>query len=396
MSATESGAQSPAPRAIYIGGSNYRRRAYGDNHPLSIPRVSLATELIQAYGALQPSECIQARKAADFELEWFHTPEFVSAFKRAEALGRVSQTVRERHRLGTLENPYFEQFFTIPATATGASIQAAEIVLSGKMAFNPAGGMHHAKPDQAQGFCYFNDLALAILRLQREGLRVLYVDLDAHHGDGVEAAFMQDADVFTLSLHMDTAYAYPFSGGKLSDTAPAGNTSLNIPLPHGTHDAEYRLLFETVWQPILTGFKPDAIVLQAGTDVIFADPLGKLNISTQGFLSVVQAIIASAPRGAEGNPRLLVTGGGGYHPLVLARAWTGVWALLSGRELPEALPESGAAALRAVNWDLDEDESHYAQLFRSRIDEAQEAPVRAEVLHLNQLLQLHPFLSESS
>lgn len=381
----------PTRKATYISGGK-SGRAYGANHPLSIPRVSLATALIESYGALTLAESLPARKAADFELEWFHTPEYVSAFKRAEALGRVSNPVRQRHQLGTLENPYFEQFFTIPATATGASVQAAEAVIRGRIGFNPAGGMHHARPDQAHGFCYFNDPVLGILRLRREGWRVLYVDIDAHHGDGVEAAFMDDAEVFTLSLHMDSRYAYPFKGGQLADTANAAHTSLNIPLPKDTNDSEYRLLFDAVWQPLLTRFQPDAVVLQAGTDMIFADPLGKLGLSTQGFLAIAQTIIDTSPQHADGTPRLLVTGGGGYHPLVLARAWTGLWALLSGRQLPEAIPPAGMAALRAVNWDMDEDEAHFEQLFCSRVDVVRSMTVRPEINSLILSIQQHPYL----
>ncbi len=382
----------PPGRAVYIGGSAYRRRAYGSNHPLAIPRVSLATQLIESYGALRTDEFVPARQAADFELEWFHTPQYVSSFRRCQALGRVSQAVRERHGLGTLENPYFERFFSIPATAAGASIQAAEIVLDGRMAFNPAGGMHHARPDRAQGFCYFNDLALAILRLRRAGWRVLYVDIDAHHGDGVEAAFAADPQVFTLSLHMDTAYAYPFSGGQFEEVAGPAATSLNIPLPPGTGDAEYLLLFDTVWQPVLARFRPDVIVLQAGTDMIHADPLGKLNLSTEGFLAIVERVLAAAPRHADGTPRLLVTGGGGYHPLVLARAWTGVWALLSGRALPEAIPPDGAQALRLAGWDADEDEAYYPGLFERRLDRLPDSGVRVEIARLAENLSCHPCL----
>ncbi len=378
-------------RAVYVGGSAYRRRAYGSNHPLAIPRVSLATQLIEAYGALDATEFVHARRAAEFELQWFHTPEYVSAFRRCEAVGRVSQAVRERHRLGTLENPYFEHFFSIPATAAGASIQAAEIVLAGRMAFNPAGGMHHARPDHAQGFCYFNDLVLAIVRLRRSGWRVLYVDIDAHHGDGVEAAFSDDDQVFTLSLHMDTGYAYPFSGGGLDDTARAGATSMNVPLPAGTGDTEYHLLFDSVWQPLLDRFRPDVVVLQAGTDMIHADPLGKLAMSTEGFLAVVQRVLTSAPRHADGTPRLLVTGGGGYHPLVLARAWAGVWALMSGRSLPEAIPPAGADAMRAAGWDADEDEPYFAALFESRVDRMTDPGIRPEVERLSARLTDHPY-----
>lgn len=385
----------PGRKATYIGGSQYRRKAYGANHPLSIPRVSLATELIHAYGALTGAEFVAARKAADFELEWFHTPDYISAFKRAEALGRVSNPVRQRHQLGTLENPYFAQFFTIPATATGASIQAAEEVIRGRIGFNPAGGMHHARPDQAQGFCYFNDTVLGVMRLRREGWRVLYVDIDAHHGDGVEAAFTDDPEVFTFSLHMDSRYAYPFKGGQLSDTARANHSSLNIPLPLNTNDAEYRRLFDAAWQPLLAAFRPDVVVLQAGTDMIFADPLGKLGLSTQGFLAIAETIIDTSPTHDDGTPRLLVTGGGGYHPLVLARAWTGLWALLSGRELPDALPPDAVAALRAVDWDMDEEEPHFEQLFRSRVDVLSSASVRPEIHDLANFIQQHPFFAKN-
>lgn len=383
----------PTRKATFIGGAKYRRKTYGSNHPLAIPRVSLTHELIQTYGALSDAEFMEARKAADFELEWFHTPEYVSAFKRAEVLGRVSNPVRQRHKLGTLENPYFEQFFTVPATATGASIQAAEVVIGGRIGFNPAGGMHHARADQALGFCYFNDPVLGIMRLRREGWRVLYVDIDAHHGDGVEAAFLDDPEVFTLSLHMDTGYAYPFTGGRLEDagTPASGHTSLNLPLPKDTHDAEYQLLFNAVWQPLLDAFQPDAVVLQAGTDMIFADPLGKLGLSTQCFLQTAQTILDTSPTHADGTPRLLVTGGGGYHPLVLARAWAGLWALLSGRELPEQLPVAGTDLLRSVGWDMDEDEAHFAQLFLSRLDQLEAHSVRPEIYNLIDQIQLHPY-----
>lgn len=380
-------------RARFIAAARYRRPMYGSNHPLAIPRVSLAQDLIAAYEALPAEEFVAARKAADGELQWFHTPDYVSAFKRAEALGRVAPEARARHALGTLENPYFSGFFTTPATAAGASIQAAEMVLEGYVAFNPAGGMHHAQPDRARGFCFFNDPVLGILRLKRAGWRVLYVDIDAHHGDGVEQAFMHDADVFTLSLHMDTAYAYPHGGGRFEDSAPqAGYTSLNLPLPRGTTDAEYRLLWNEVFPRVLDRFRPDAVVLLGGADAIAFDPLGKLALTTQGWLSLCADVLAGAPRHADGTARLLVTGGGGYHPLVVARAWTGLWGLISGRQLPAELPSAGAAALRDSGWDLDEDAAHFAQFFASRLDAApRPAPPRPQIVRLAQAVAGHPY-----
>ena len=379
-----------------MGAATYRRKMYGSNHPLAIPRVSLTFDLINAYDALTTAEYKIARKAADYELEWFHTPEYISAIKRAEVLGRVKNETRILHQLGTLENPYFSTLYTTPATATGASVQAAEEVINGRIGFNPAGGMHHSRPNQAQGFCYFNDPVLGIMRLRQHGWRVLYVDIDAHHGDGVEAAFIDDPEVLTLSLHMDSAYAYPFQGGAVADcgTAQGEFSTINVPLPRGTHDAEYRLAFDVVWQATLNKFKPDAIVLQAGTDILAADPLGKFQISTQCFLETAEKILCTAPQHADGTPRLLVTGGGGYHPLILARAWAGLWALLSGRELPVKIPAQGAALLRAVGWDMDEDEDYFETLFQSRLDALNELSVRPEIEQLLQQLVMHPYLSK--
>jgi acetoin utilization protein AcuC len=382
----------PSRNAVITAASRYRRHSYGDNHPLGIPRVSLTLDLIQAYGALGDAEYLPSRKALPRELEWFHTRDYVSAMQRCEALGKVLDRYRRRHNIGNLENPYFQDFFATPATATGGSIQAAEAVLGGRVAFSPAGGMHHAMPDQAQGFCFFNDPVLAIKRLRREVDRVLYVDIDAHHGDGVEHAFTDDAGVLTLSLHMDTSYAYPFKGGGITDVGPLGN-AVNLPLPQATHDAEYRLAFESVWAPALQRFAPDVVVLQAGTDMLHPDPLGKFRISTQLFLEIVERVLDDSPRHSDGTPRLLVLGGGGYHPLVLARCWTGVWALLSGRELPEEIPPEGQTLLRSVDWDLDEDEDYYEGLFTRRVDPAQDEEPRPEIpRRIEGLLASHPAL----
>ncbi len=384
---------SPTAAAVFIGADEYRRHSYGANHPLSIPRVSLTFDLINAYGAMLPQEYRHGRLASDAELCGFHTPEYVQALKRCEALGGVSDAYRQRHNIGNLENPWFPGFFSTPALATGSSVQGAEEVLGGRRAFSPAGGMHHARPDRAQGFCYFNDAVLAVRRLRQAGLRVLYVDIDAHHGDGVEEAFAGDPDVFTLSLHMDTRYAYPFRGGAVTDqgAASGAGTCLNLPLPRATNDSEYALVFESLWPAVLSVFSPGAVVLQAGTDVLYGDPLGKLRVSTQQFLAVVASIVRD-------SPRLLVIGGGGYHPLLLARCWAGVWALLSGRELPVALPAAGQALMRATGWedddDTDEAEERRETLLRARLDADRRGPVRAEVYALlDQVRRLHPLMA---
>lgn len=383
-----------APKATLINAVTRRQRPYRNNHPLAIPRTALALDLIRAYDAVTEEELLSGRVATVAELEWFHARDYIAALLAAEANGQLQDGDRARYQLGTVENPYFDNLFTIPARATGGSLQAAEAVLDGCVAFNPAGGMHHARAGAAQGFCYFNDPALAVLRLKRAGWRVLYVDIDAHHGDGVEDAFRDDPDVFTLSLHMDTAYAYPFRGGALDDCgSTAGcHTTFNVPLPAGTNDAEYRMLFDAVWHPVLERFAPDAVVLQAGTDALARDPLGKLALSTECFLDIARAVMDTAPRHPDGTPRLAVTGGGGYHPLLLARAWTGLWALLSGRTLSEDIPPAGADALRGAGWQVDEDEPYFESLFATRLDAPGPAAIREPIRELARAVLRHPYL----
>jgi len=378
--------------AVLICADRYRKHSYGSNHPLGIPRVSLMLDFLRAYPALDEDEIVLSRLASDDELMSFHTPEYVQALRDAERVGQVATASRERHKLGTAENPFFPGFFTTPATATGGSIQAAEHVAAGRIAFSPAGGMHHAMPDQAQGFCFFNDVSLAVMRLRAEGLRVLYLDIDAHHGDGVEYACRNDSGVLTFSLHMDTGYAYPFKGGEWTQWG-ANSNALNVPLPKATHDEEYWYAFSTLWPRVLAAFKPDAVVLQAGTDILAPDPLGKLNISTQLFLRVVSRVLADCPRHPNGVPRLAVLGGGGYHPIMLARCWAGVWAVLSGRELPVDIPEAAANVLRAAAWDQDEDEPYFESLFLQRLDQPTDGPIRDDLIRtVESLCAQHPLL----
>jgi acetoin utilization protein AcuC len=376
----------PGRPAIFVGAARYRRNSYGKNHPLAIPRVSLTLDLINSYGAMGPAEYRLGRPASHIELWGFHTRDYIQAFEKAQFRGRVTDEDRRRYQLGTLENPYFPGFFDTPNLATGSSIQAAELVLQGQTAFSPAGGMHHAAAHQARGFCYLNDPVLAIQRLRRAGLRVLYWDMDAHHGDGVEAAFVADASVQTVSLHMDTAYAYPFQGGGLMDQAGG---ALNLPLPPEVNDSEYRQVFTALWPRVLEAFAPDVVVLQAGTDILAPDPLSKFRVSNVLFWEIVQRIV-------DESPRLLVLGGGGYHPIALARCWTGLWGILSGRQLARELPESGCALLEQVDWELDdEDAPDYARQFRCLDDIPLEGPVRGDILDAVQLLlQQHPLFTQ--
>ena len=375
--------------ARFIFSDRYRNHSYGSQHPLSIPRVSLTYDLIQAFDGFVQDEVLDSKMASDEALLWFHTPEYISAMKSVEASNKVLSEYRKKHNIGNYENPYFPGFFSTPATATGGSIQAAESLLDGYVAFSPAGGMHHAMPDRANGFCFFNDPALAIIRLCQEGLKVLYVDIDAHHGDGVEFAFRDNPMVTTFSIHMASDYAYPFKGGQLSDVGPLSN-AINLPLPKGTTDTEYDWAFERSWENILSCVDFDVVVLQAGTDILKPDPLGKFSISTQQFLKIVRKIKNTVPK-INHVPQLVVLGGGGYHPLSLARCWLGVWGELTNQNFPEMLPERARQLLRSVDWDLDEDEPWFDNLFVSRLDQDYVSDIGEQVTGaVDALIKHHP------
>jgi len=379
--------------ARFIFSDRYRNQGYGNQHPLSIPRVSLTHDLIAAFDGFGPGEVVESKMASEDELLWFHSPEYIAAMKDVEDRNAVRPEYRKIHNIGNYENPYFPGFFSTPATAAGGSIQAAESLLDGVVAFSPAGGMHHAMPDSANGFCFFNDPVLAIKRFRLEGVKVLYVDIDAHHGDGVEYAFRDDAAVTTLSLHMNTDYAYPFRGGQVSDVG-ALNNAINLPLLKNLTDSEYDWAFGKIWEKVLQHVEFDVVVLQAGTDILTPDPLGKFAISTQQFLRIVKKIKNTAPH-QNGVSQLIVLGGGGYHPLSLARCWLGVWGVLTNQCFPDALPEKARALLRAVEWDLDEDEQCDERFFQSRFDADNISetinPAVCEVVR--QLISRHPIFA---
>lgn len=353
-----------ANQARLIASERFRGHHYGSNHPLRIPRVSLTLDLIRCLDALSTQEFVEARLATMQELCGFHRRAYVDALVRVEQTGQVDSTTRKHFGLGSAENPFFKENFSIPALATGASIQGAQALLAGYTAFAPAGGMHHAMADRARGFCFFNDVVLAIETLRKAGKKVLYVDLDAHHGDGVEQAFDGVEDVFCCSLHMDTDYAYPHQGGRLQK--PVGNV-LNIPLPRGTDDTAYGLVFVKLVEFIAKHVAMDCIVVQCGTDMLCEDPLGKFSISTSRFLHCVQALLQLAPRTEQGNAAVLCLGGGGYHPVLLARCWTALWMLLSGRELPSALPDTAVNLLQQVEWDDEISESLFQSLYQESV-----------------------------
>ena len=340
-------------KTALIHSDAYKRFDYGPEHPLRMERLGLTFGLMEAYGLtrLPGAEVLPPVPASEAALREFHTDEYLAALRAASAGEAVPHA--HRYGLGPGDNPIWPGCYEASALAAGGSILAAELVARGevKRAFAFAGGLHHAMPDRASGFCYVNDAVLAILALRRHGLRVAYVDIDAHHGDGVQAAFYRSPDVLTISTHERGDRLFPGTGAvdEIGEGAGRG-FAVNLPLNPYTDDAVYLEAFEAVVPAVLRAFAPDVVVAQLGIDGHRTDPLTHLALSVDGFATAVRRIVDMAPR-------LVALGGGGYDLSNVARAWTAAWALMNGVTLPPALPPAflaeGAAYLgnqRAL-WD---------------------------------------------
>ena len=324
---------------LFIGSEIYRGSSYGPHHPLRVPRVPTVTDLARSLGWLAPGQFRQSPRARPAALTAFHTPEYVAALERAEQTQAVDAATRARHGLGTLSNPVFPEMFRRPATAAGGSLLAAELVAGGGAVYNPGGGTHHGMADRAAGFCYLNDPVLALSRLRALGLtRLAYVDIDAHHADGVEAAFAGVEGMVLVSTHEEGRW--PFTGA-LEDRA--GGVAVNLPLPRGAHDGDFARALDEVILPAVARHRPEAIVLQCGADAVAEDPLSRLAWSNRSHVRAVRALRPLAPR-------MIVLGGGGYNPWSVGRAWASVWAALAGHEIPDRLPEAAEAVLRGLSW----------------------------------------------
>lgn len=326
-------------RPVFIGSEIYRGSSYGEWHPLRVPRVSTVMDLSRALGWLDARNYINSPRAKPVALSIWHDPAYITALQQAEVEGQVSDVVRARHNIGTHANPVFAEVFRRPATSAGGALLAGELLAKPGVVYAPAGGTHHGMPDHANGFCYFNDPVLAILSLRRQGLRrIAYVDIDAHHCDGVDHAFRDDAEVLLVSTHEENRWPRT---GALED-AGAGNV-FNLPLPKGMNDTDMALILDRLILPVVSRFRPEAIVLQCGADALSEDPQSRLMLSNNALWSVVAGLHAL-------TDRYLVLGGGGYNPWSVGRAWTGVWATLNGYQIPDHLPPEAGDVLRALVW----------------------------------------------
>jgi acetoin utilization protein AcuC len=317
---------------------------FGPRHPMAPIRIKLTMELAAAFGLLSEDQVtVEAERAAsDAELKLVHDPEYIEAVRYAGRLAPETADelidVREllRHGLGTEDDPAFRGMHEAAALVAGATLGAARAVWTGRAEHGAsiAGGLHHAMRDRASGFCIYNDPAIAIAWLLEQGAeRIGYVDIDVHHGDGVQAAFWNDPRVLTISLHESPDTLFPGTGRPAETGGPdADGCAVNVALPSGTRDAGWLRAFDAIVPPLLRQFRPQILVSQHGCDTHWSDPLANLQLTIDAQRTAHAALHGLAHEAAGG--RWLLTGGGGYRLVeVVPRSWTHLLAEASGQPI---------------------------------------------------------------
>ena len=321
----------------------------GPNHPLKPVRYAHTVELMRTSGLLESPDLriVPPRPASQPEIERFHDHDYVDVV-RAIGAGMIVPGMGE-FGFGMGDNPPARGLYDAAALSSGSSIVATELVMSGAspVAFAIAGGVHHhAMPARASGFGVFNDAVIAIRSLVDDGLRIAYVDIDCHHGDGVQLGFYETDRALTISIHESGQFLFPGTG-YTDETGRGDGTgySVNVPLAPYTGDEVWLEAFDAVVPPLLGSFEPDLVFTQLGIDTHFRDPITHLRLTTQGHNEAVRRLGELAGK----SGRWVAVGGGGYDPGAVARAWTMDLAAMAGFELPERIPESfGSIAVPAT------------------------------------------------
>jgi acetoin utilization protein AcuC len=307
---------------------------FGPYHPFKTYRLGLTYDLMESYGLteLEDVRILEPRAATEEEVVRFHTGGYLEVLRLADSGMWVPNLFS--HGLGTGDNPVFPGVYEWGTLVAGASIDCAQEVLTGraKTAFNIAGGLHHAMPSHASGFCHINDVALAVHTLVSGGKRVAYVDIDAHHGDGVQHAFYKTDRVLTISVHQDGHTIFPGTGfvGEIGQEEGRGY-AVNVPLSPGARDDAFARVFDEIVFPALERYAPDVLVTQLGADALFGDRVASLGMSLAQFERYIARLRTL-------DLPWLALGGGGYAVENVVRAWTLAWAQMNDIVLPDEIP----------------------------------------------------------
>jgi acetoin utilization protein AcuC len=321
-------------QVVFLSSPAVWERGHGPSHPLKPERLQRTHELLDEYGAFRAPNItlVAPRPATDQELALFHTPDYINV---VHALSDGDASISAWHfGFGPGDNPVFPGMYESERLKVGSALQAAELLVEEacEVAFSYSGGLHHGAPAMASGFCVFNDAAVAIQWLLDQGLRVAYVDIDVHHGDGVQDAFYDSDQVLTISLHQDGRTLFPGTGYTSETGRGQGiGFSVNVPFPSYTDDETYLWAFHQIVPPLLERFRADILVTQLGVDTHIRDPLANLALTTNGQVALISEL--------ERNARCwLALGGGGYDISVVPRSWALALGIMADLELPEALP----------------------------------------------------------
>lgn len=334
-------------KAVFIHSSELEKSSYPVDCPFNTDRAGQVRKVLNSMGLLSgPGRSEAAPVVAErVVLKKFHSARYLHAL-RAAAKGRWDIEALNMG-IGTVDCPVFAGMYDYPALATGGTLTAAELILSGsaELAFNPSGGFHHAGPERASGFCYINDVALACIVLAEKGKRVLYLDVDVHHGDGVAYAFYDRSDVMTISLHESPKTLFPGTGSEDEIGTGAGTGyCVNVPLPVGTYDEAYLKAFNAVVPPLANAYKADVLVFELGADALAGDPLAHLRLTNNVYVEIINHLLTY-------DKPILMTGGGGYNVDNTVRAWALAWTVLCGADSDRhASAAVGGVMLESTEW----------------------------------------------
>lgn len=342
--------------AVFIHHQDSKGYKFGDEHPFNPIRLTLTTELLRAAGALEPAQIIQPAAAASLPLlSLVHRLDYIEAVQSLSKDKPATAEIDEAGRYGlhTEDTPFFPGMHEAAAAIVAGSVEAADCVMSGKAlhAYHMAGGLHHAFPERGSGFCVYNDAAVAIKYIQQTyGARVLYIDTDVHHGDGVQWIFYNDPDICTYSIHETGKFLFPGTGYVHEKGNDAGfGSCYNVPLEPYTEDESWLECFRQSIARIAAAFKPDVIISQHGCDAHAYDPLSHMHCSMKIYQEMPAIIHELAHK--HSNGRWIALGGGGYDIWrVVPRAWSLVWLTMTDNPIASSLALEGHNERLPQSW----------------------------------------------
>jgi len=315
-------------KAAFIHSQEMEKFTYPSQCPFNVSRAGETRRILDSIGLLSGTTIIEVppEPADRIVLKKFHSAHYLRVLSQA-AKGKFDAEALHMG-IGTPDCPVFNDMYDYSAWACGATLKAVKLILDGSadVAFNPSGGLHHAGPQRASGFCYLNDVALGCLVLAQAGKKVLYLDVDVHHGDGVQNAFYDRNDVMTISFHQTGQTLFPGTG--FEDEIGIGKGqgySVNLPLPIGTYDQAYIKAFDEIAVPLIEAYNADVIVFELGADALAGDPLANLYLTNNTYADIINKLLTF-------NKPVLMTGGGGYDFANTTRAWAYAWSIIAGTD----------------------------------------------------------------